>query len=343
MGLSRSIAASRAIRLRFAILTTVAPVAIGTAVGPPSHWVLALLGAVGACVAALVIALVVPKHGFAFGPLVCAMMVSLTAMQAGTGGVASPYAMLTATAMLWLGLRARSLELMAGLAMFAGCCFLPMVIAGPPAYPVLPVRATLLFAVGCAVAGSLRSVCREMDDLARRLQREAVIDDLTGLLNRRGWRRECARELTRAARSGDPVGLVAIDLDHFKALNDSWGHQEGDRVLRQTASRMRAAFRAGDVIARLGGDEFVALLTDSGVDGARRAISRLRRVTPPDGAFSVGVAIWDREEDLLELMKRADGALYAAKASGGNVTELAVAAGAQTRERWLLVSGGADV
>ena len=342
MGPARSFAASRGYRIRFAICATIAPVVIATAIGPSSPWGFALAGAVGACVATLALALLAPKHRLAVAPLVCAGIVSLTAMQADTGGVASAYAMLSVTPMLWLGLRTGSLELVAGVVAFAACCLLPMAIVGPPAYPVLPARATLLFAVGCAVAGSLRSVCGEMDDLARRLQREAVVDDLTGLLNRRGWRRECARELTRAARTGDPVALVAIDLDHFKSLNDRWGHEEGDRVLRQTASRMRAAFRAGDVIARLGGDEFVALLTDSGVAGARRAISRLRRVTPPDGAFSVGVAIWDRQEDLQELMKRADGALYAAKASGGNITELAVAAGAQMREHWVLVSGGAD-
>ncbi len=339
---SRSIAAGSAYRIRFAILATVAPVVIAIAIGPSSHWALALLGAVGACVAALALAVLAPNHRLAVSLLACAGIASLTVMQAGTGGVTSSYAILAVTPMLWLGLRAGSLELMAGVAAFAACCFLPMAILGPPAYPVLPARAMLLFAAGCAVAGSLRSVCREMDDLTRRLRREAVVDDLTGLLNRRGWRRECARELTRAARSGDPVALVAIDLDHFKALNDSWGHEEGDRVLRQTASRMRAAFRAGDVVARLGGDEFVGLLTDSGVAGARRAIARLRRMTPPDGAFSVGVAIWDRQEELPELMKRADGALYAAKASGGNVTELAVAAGAQMRESWVLVSGGAD-
>ncbi len=315
---------------------------IATAIGPSSHWALALLGAVGACVAALALAVLAPKHRLAVILSVCAGVASLTVMQAGTGGVTSPYAILAVSPMLWLGLRAGSLELMAGAAAFAACCFLPMAIVGAPAYPVLPARAMLLFAVGCAVAGLLRSVRREMDDLTRRLQREAVVDDLTGLLNRRGWRRECARELTRATRTGDPVALVAIDLDHFKALNDSRGHEEGDRVLRQMASRMRAAFRAGDVIARLGGDEFVGLLTDSGVAGTRQAISRLRRMTPPDGAFSVGVAIWDRDEELPELMKRGDGALYAAKASGGNVTELAVAAGAQTRESWVLVSAGAD-
>ncbi|MGA2926638.1 MAG: GGDEF domain-containing protein [Solirubrobacteraceae bacterium] len=326
MGLSRSIAAGRAHRLRFALLANVAPVAIAAAFGYSPHRLamLAMLaGAFGACSTAVALALVPRRRKLARGSLACMGIVCLTLMQAGTGGASSSYSMLIVTAMLWLGLQADTRELAAGIAVFAACCFAPMLLVGAPAYPVVPGRAALLALVGCTVAGSLRSICHEMDALAQRLEREAVVDDLTGLLNRRGWGRESQRELARAARTGDPIALVAIDLDHLKAINDTGGHDEGDRVLRQTGVRMRAAFRAGDVVARIGGDEFVALLTNTSAAAARRAIARLRSVTPADSAFSVGVAIWDRDENLQRLMLRADHALYTAKANGGNVTELA--------------------
>ena len=101
------------------------------------------------------------------------------------------------------------------------------------------------------------------------------------------------------------------------------GHDEGDRVLRETADRLRGALRAGDVLARWGGDEFVALLSDSTLDQSMRAVQRLRAVTPSPGQFSAGVAAWNRGEDIDELMRRSDVALYAAKAGGGGAAELA--------------------
>ena len=131
------------------------------------------------------------------------------------------------------------------------------------------------------------------------------------------------RELARAARAGAPIGLLVMDLDRLKQVNDTMGHDEGDRLLRETADRLRAALRAGDVVARLGGDEFVALLTDSPLDGVLAVVERLRDVTPDIADFSAGVASWDGAEELDELIRRADLALYAAKANGGGKVELA--------------------
>jgi len=198
-----------------------------------------------------------------------------------------------------------------------------MLVFGSPAYPVSWGHATLLLLIGCTVAGSLRSLTREMQALTRRLRQEAVVDDLTGLLNRRGWRYTAPREMARASRSASPTALVMFDLDNFKEFNDRRGHEEGDRVLRDTAERMRATLRAGDVVARLGGDEFVALLTNSSLEGALAVIDRLREVTPPQEQISAGIALWDRTEGLDELLRRADGALYAGKARGGGLTEIA--------------------
>jgi diguanylate cyclase (GGDEF)-like protein len=205
----------------------------------------------------------------------------------------------------------------------AACCALPMVLIGAPAYPRSWGHAALLTLVGTAVAGSLRSVTGELATLAQRFAHEAVVDDLTGLLNRRGWRYNAPRELARAARSGNPITLVTLDLDNFKELNDELGHTEGDRALRDTAERIRATLRAGDVVARLGGDEFVALLTNSTLTGSLTAIDRLRDSTPESEGFSAGIAVWDRKEELPELLRRSDLALYAAKDSGGGCTSVA--------------------
>jgi diguanylate cyclase (GGDEF)-like protein len=171
---------------------------------------------------------------------------------------------------------------------------------------------------------TLRVLTREVQVLTEKLRQEALIDELTGLLNRRGWRYIATPEFDRAARAGNPVALVTIDLDHFKELNDRFGHDHGDKVLRGTAERMQATFRAGDIIARLGGDEFVALLSNSTLDGALAAARRLREITPGQAELSAGIAVWDGSEDLATLMRRSDRALYAAKSSGGGQTHVAV-------------------
>jgi diguanylate cyclase (GGDEF)-like protein len=205
------------------------------------------------------------------------------------------------------------------------CCYVPMLAIGAPAYPVSWGHATLLLLIGGTVAGSLRMLTRETQSLTRRLREEAVIDDLTGLLNRRGWRHAAPRELARSSRNGVPIALVMLDLDNFKRLNDQQGHDRGDRALREVADWLRATLRAGDVVARIGGDEFLALLTNATLDGALVAVKRLRRAMPARASFSAGVAEWDGGEDLEELLRRVDLALYAAKAAGGSATEVAPA------------------
>src|SRR5438874_1626992 len=103
--------------------------------------------------------------------------------------------------------------------LFAACCYGPMIVFGAPAYQVSWGHATLLLVIGCTVAASLRAHSRQVNLHTRRLQQEATVDDLTGLLNRRGWRQAAAQELARAARTGLPVALAMLDLDGLKLLN----------------------------------------------------------------------------------------------------------------------------
>lgn len=313
----------RARLFAFTMVGNVVPVVIATATNHWMHHAVFFVGAAIGCVAPLLVALLPRRRRVLFWCAAFAEIPALTLMQAYSGGVGSGYSVLLIMPMVWFGLAATDLELIAGMLVLAACSALPMVLIGPPAYPHTWGHAALITLVGVTVAGSLRAVTRELGMLAQRFAQEAVVDDLTGLLNRRGWRYTAPRELARAARSGNPITLVTLDLDNFKELNDEQGHEQGDRALRDTAERIRATLRAGDVVARLGGDEFVALLTNSTLTGSVTAIDRLRESTPPEEGFSSGIAVWDRSEDLTELLRRSDLALYAAKDAGGGRTEVA--------------------
>jgi diguanylate cyclase (GGDEF)-like protein len=309
--------------LRYAFLGNCLPIAVATATDFSSHHTVFFIGAAGAMLAPFGVTLISRRHRIPFYFFAYEGIPALTMMQAYSGGAASGYAVLLMMAMIWFGLQATDRELIAGLLVLAACAYLPMLVFGPPAYPLDWGHATLLVLVGCAVAGSLRAVTRESQALSTRLRVEAVVDDLTGLLNRRGWRDAGGRELARAKRSGRPVGMLLLDLDNLKEINDTRGHDEGDRVLRETADRMRLALRAGDVLARLGGDEFVVLLTDATHDEVAAAAERLSELTPELGSFSAGLASWDGSESLEEMLRRCDVALYSAKTSGRASVEVA--------------------
>jgi diguanylate cyclase (GGDEF)-like protein len=309
--------------LRFAVIGNVVPIAVATATNFDSHHAVFFIGGAGACVAPIVVTMMtrsrpVPFYAAAYGGIV-----ALTMLQAYSGGAASGYAVLMMMAMIWFGVQTTDRELVVGLGVLTACAYLPMLIFGPPAYPVEWGHATLLVLIGCSVALSLRAVTRETQTLHDRLVKEATLDDLTGLLNRRGWRLAADRELARAAREGTSVGLLLLDLDNLKEINDTRGHDEGDRVLVETAERMRSALRAGDVLARLGGDEFGALLMDTSDGQANAAVERLRQMTPELGSFSAGSAAWDGRQPLDDLLRRADVALYSAKTDGGGKVEIA--------------------
>jgi diguanylate cyclase (GGDEF)-like protein len=323
MGNSSPRAYSRTRLIAFAIVGIVLPVLIAADTDLSSHHPVFYVGAAIACVASIVAALAPRRRRVIFCLAAFGQLPALTLLQAYSGGAASSYAVLVVMGMLWFGLVAGDIEMLAGILVFAACCVLPMVLIGAPAYPLSWGHAALLVLVGMMIALSLRAVTRELATLAQRFAQEAVVDDLTGLLNRRGWRYTAPRELARAARSGNPITLVTLDLDNFKELNDELGHAEGDRALSDTAERIRATLRAGDVVARLGGDEFVALLTNSTLTGSLTAIDRLRASTPKREAFSAGVAVWDRKEDLSALLHRSDLALYAAKEAGAGRAEVA--------------------
>jgi diguanylate cyclase (GGDEF)-like protein len=316
------LSADRRTLVALALLGNVVPVGIATASNWSSHRLPFFVGAAGVCVVPVLVTALPVRFVLLRRLAAFVGIPMLTLMQAYTGGSASGYAVLMMMAMVWFGLQATDREIVAMVALLAACSYLPMLTVGAPAFPVHWGNATLLLLIGSTVAGTLRFAMREAARLTERLRREAAIDPLTGLLNRRGWERAAGAELERARRTNWPISFVLIDLDEFKQLNDARGHDEGDRTLRETAERIRTTLRTIDISARIGGDEFVILLPDSTPEGAVAAVERLREITLL-ATFSAGVALWEPDEGLEELVRRADLALYAAKTSGGNRTELA--------------------
>jgi len=172
-----------------------------------------------------------------------------------------------------------------------------------------------------------------IDELELRLL--ASVDTLTGAMTRRAFMREGAREVERAKRYARQLGFIILDIDHFKCINDTFGHPAGDHVLSQVSAHCQSKIRAGDLMARLGGEEFGVLLPETGIasrevaEALRQQIASLElshdgrsiRVSASFGAtaFCIG------DEGVEDLISRADRALYRAKSSGRNRVEWASA------------------
>lgn len=166
-------------------------------------------------------------------------------------------------------------------------------------------------------------------DEERRLFARATTDPLTGLLNRAAFRERARAEIARAERTGRPLAVAMLDLDHFKAFNDAHGHPAGDAALSAVAGAITRTIRAIDLAGRYGGEEFVLLLVEADAVAAVRALERLRKsvasLEPPRIArpitISAGIAVHvpPFEHSTLEgLVARADATLYAAKEAGRN-------------------------
>ncbi len=166
------------------------------------------------------------------------------------------------------------------------------------------------------------------------LRSQAMTDGLTGLLNQSSCHERLELEVTAALAAGRPLGLVVIDLDHFKSINDAHGHAEGDRILRAVAERLTSAVRATDVAARLGGEEFALILPGAGpataLESAARARAAIAEVSVGGRALTAtaGIATCpENSEDAGRLLELADSALYSAKRAGRNRSQR------HTRER----------
>jgi diguanylate cyclase (GGDEF)-like protein len=178
----------------------------------------------------------------------------------------------------------------------------------------------------------LISLAVSNSEARERLTHMATTDALTGLLNHGAFHQRIEEEVARSARHGGALSLALLDLDHFKQVNDHYGHRIGDAVLQGVAGLMRSEARASDVVGRVGGEELAWLMPESDLLGAAEAAERLRRVladTTLGGAVrvtaSIGIADLAKEEPSVALFSRADTALYRAKASGRDCVRVAEA------------------
>ncbi len=172
----------------------------------------------------------------------------------------------------------------------------------------------------------LANAYRELKRNEARIHELMLRDPLTGVHNRRALNERLTEELARSRRFGHPLALLMLDVDHFKAINDRYGHQTGDQVLTVIGRCLREHVRRIDFVARYGGEEFVILLPETDREGARRFAERLRQAVAAlelggelaSPTVSIGVAV-SREADTPDsLLQRADAALYAAKRAGRN-------------------------
>lgn len=172
---------------------------------------------------------------------------------------------------------------------------------------------------------------RQVASLMERLAQAAITDPLTGLSNRRSFESMSNAEVARCTRYGSTISLLMLDIDHFKRINDTWGHQTGDEILQFVGTSLATIKRDSDIVARIGGEEFVCMLPETDTEGAVTFANRIRALMSErildDGrplTTSVGVAEFRRHGLTIdELLHAADAALYRAKELGRNRVEVA--------------------
>ncbi len=218
-------------------------------------------------------------------------------------------------------------------ALQVAACALTAAATGFAFEPVTSMRSILLalpFLVGypMAIAAATFALARRASRHNRMLARQTRVDASTGILNRPSWEAAVESELRRVKRGGASASLMMIDIDHFKTINDRYGHLAGDEVIRSTASVIQGCIREMDVPGRYGGDEFGLLLVHTGTHAAHVAAERIRQrlaetvfERAPDVrcTLSIGIATATRAmEDVHAWISEADSALYQAKTLGRN-------------------------
>lgn len=176
--------------------------------------------------------------------------------------------------------------------------------------------------------GKLRAMTLSLSERSETLEQAALTDALTGMQNRRYFDDALKEYLYEFSRVGRPIGLMILDLDHFKQVNDSHGHGVGDEVLRCVAGCLKDMTRYHDVVARLGGEEFAVVTPNMDAELLSRFAERIRKAIAATSiqsgnvrlrvTTSVGLAVWDRKESAEDFYRRADRQLYEAKRLGRN-------------------------
>jgi diguanylate cyclase (GGDEF)-like protein len=299
---------------------------------PPAIWTLALLLAIGGGATLLGAAMPMSERSVVLLDVVCGvacLMGAATVWACGTrvpvaavhallgAGTAATTAIatfahtsgglvLTAFAYTWVSVYAA--HFLSRRAAMAHAAAITVAFGAAVAVNDLPNR-LISWAVVCGTVWAITTV---IGVLTAQLRRQAETDALTGILNRQGLERVARQQFALASRTRSPLCVALLDLDRFKAINDTLGHGEGDRVLIRAAGAWRAAIRASDVLARHGGDEFVLLLPSTDSSDAEALLARLQDTSP--ARFCHGLTLRSEGDTLESAVARADRELYDAKA-----------------------------
>lgn len=240
----------------------------------------------------------------------------------GTGGLSSPQLAFLTIPVLMLAARFRLGVVVAGvvgaLALTTAVCVGAALLDPVPVAPAFVEAAAFLAVLASLVAVALTLMSAEIASRG-----DAVVDQLTGLFNRKALHGRFTEAAAQARMIGSPVSLIICDLDHFKRVNDEYGHDRGDVVLREVAYRMRRTLRVFDLVYRLGGEEFLVLLPGqdeaAAAAVAERLVDGMREEPVAELALTMSAGVATLTPDLLDfddLLKAADLALYAAKRAG---------------------------
>ena len=243
-------------------------------------------------------------------------IVAVALLRHAGGGIGSDLVPLFALPVIWVALYGSRAELFVTVAALVAATIGPIVVIGPPDYPRSDLHLQVLNgAIGMLVGLTVNGLVEQVTDLAS-------IDALTGVSNRRTFDVAMGQEVLRVSRTHEPVSVILLDVDHFKAFNDTYGHPAGDRLLSTLARAWADEVRGIDLLARYCGEEFIVLLPASDQAAARSVADRLRaRAREIGGPASAGVATWRAGDTSAALIGRADAALYQAKALGRDRTE----------------------
>jgi diguanylate cyclase (GGDEF)-like protein len=263
-----------------------------------------------------------PRWGLApLGPIGVGLIAYALATGPGAGDGAVLYMLPVVWTAYFFGIRG-AVSIVACVGVAHGLALLSL-----PAASEAPDRWIDVMVSVSVVAAVVQVLASRNDKLLARLAGEARTDTLTGLLNRRGFEERASVELALARREDHSIAVVSFDIDHFKRINDEWGHETGDRVLARLGALLTATSRAVDVIARIGGEEFVVLLPRCDSADADAFTQRIRRALAADDAsglpavrVSAGITAATAPANIQPLLQHADSALYAAKRAGRNRT-----------------------
>jgi diguanylate cyclase (GGDEF)-like protein len=311
----RRLAARRSAPFAGALLAAFAVAPIGSTINPVVYGAAAAVGALSVTLMDRRDGTVAPSFLF---------LLAAALLRHAVGGASAGVAVVTLVPVTATALHGTHRQLAPVLAGVAAWFVIPVALIAGEQYPASGLRSGALFVVvgamiGYTVERLVAQVRTRMFEATKRgsaLEDLAYTDALTGLGNRRAWEAWLGAALGAARADGPPLCVAVFDLDRFKAYNDAHGHPAGDALLAAASEAWRRELRPTDVFARYGGEEFAAVLPACSLADARVVVERIRAATPFGQTVSAGIAEWDRVEDAAELVARADGALYAAKAAG---------------------------